>query len=260
VSSAAADSARFMRRALRLAARGRSGTHPNPRVGCVIVRDGVIVGEGWHRRAGEPHAEVIALRQAAARARGAEVYVTLEPCAHHGRTPPCCEALLTAGVARVHVARLDPFPEVAGRGVERLRAAGVAVEVGLQEAEASAENRGFFARLDRGWPWVTLKLAASLDGRTAMASGESRWITGARARADVHRQRAEAGAVLTSSATVLADDPKLDVRDWRPPRGQWLHPPDRVVLDAHGRTAPSAAVYRPGARRFLITSEARIPR
>jgi diaminohydroxyphosphoribosylaminopyrimidine deaminase/5-amino-6-(5-phosphoribosylamino)uracil reductase len=172
--NAAAD---FMARALALAGRGRATTHPNPRVGCVIVRDGLVVGEGWHARAGEPHAEVHALRQAGAAARGADVYVSLEPCAHHGRTPPCADALIAAGVGRVFAAMQDPDPRVAGRGLARLREAGIMVETGLGEAEARALNRGFVSRLTRGRPWLTLKLAMSLDGRTAMADGESKWPT-----------------------------------------------------------------------------------
>jgi diaminohydroxyphosphoribosylaminopyrimidine deaminase/5-amino-6-(5-phosphoribosylamino)uracil reductase len=251
------DDASFMARALQLAARGKATTHPNPRVGCVLVRDGAngseIVGEGWHERAGEPHAEVHALRAAGARASGATAYVTLEPCAHHGRTPPCADALVAAGVARVVAAVADPFPQVAGRGLAKLREAGIATEVGVLEPQARALNRGFLSRLERGRPWMTLKLAMSLDGRTAMASGESRWITGEAARADVHRLRAEAGAVLTTSETVLADDPELTVRGagsdgWRQP--------DRVVLDQRGRIPDSAKVWRDGARRFHFSSAA----
>lgn len=250
-----------MRRALALAACGRASTHPNPRVGCVLVKDGTTVGEGWHARAGEPHAEVHALRAAGARARGATAYVTLEPCAHTGRTPPCADALIAAGVARVVVAIRDPFPQVAGRGIERLQAAGIAVEVGLCADEARALNRGFLSRIERGRPWLTLKLAMSLDGRTAMASGESRWITGPAARADVHRLRAEAGAVLTTSATVLADDPELTVRlPAEDPRAiqdpaPELRQPDRIVLDARGRVPASARVWAPGARRFALQAE-----
>lgn len=237
-----------MARALRLAERGRATTHPNPRVGCVIVRDGVVVGEGAHLRAGEPHAEVQALRQAGDRARGADLFVTLEPCAHHGRTPPCADALIAAGVSRVWVAMQDPFPQVAGRGVARLREAGIAVEVGLMQAEAQHLNRGFVSRLTRGRPFVTLKLGASLDGRIAMASGESRWITGAAARADVHRLRAENGAVLTGVGTVLADDPQLTVRDV----SGVVRQPDRIVLDTQARVSPLARVWAAGARRFWI--------
>lgn len=245
------DDTRWMARALELAARGKATTHPNPRVGCVLVRDGEVVGEGWHVRAGEPHAEVHALRAAGERARGATAYVTLEPCAHHGRTPPCAEALVAAGVARVVAAVADPFPQVAGRGLAQLRAAGIATEVGVLEPEARALNRGFLSRVERGRPFVALKLAMSLDGRTAMASGESRWITGEAARADVHRLRAEAGAVLSTSETVLADDPELTVRGagsegWRQP--------DRVLLDQRGRIPDGAKVWRAGARRFHFTS------
>lgn len=252
--SAAPLAARWMQRALELAARGRVSTHPNPRVGCVIVKDGRIVGEGWHRRAGEPHAEVLALAQAGAAARGATVFVTLEPCSHHGRTPPCVDALIAAGVDHVVAAMIDPNPQVAGRGMQRLRDAGIDAEQGLCEAAASALNRGFVSRVTRGRPWLTLKLAASLDGRTAMASGESRWITGEAARAEVHRLRAEAGAVLTSSATVLTDDPELTVRlpgDWRQP--------DRVVLDTLGRAPVDARVWAPGVRRFIVTGPAVAP-
>jgi diaminohydroxyphosphoribosylaminopyrimidine deaminase/5-amino-6-(5-phosphoribosylamino)uracil reductase len=237
-----------MAAALRLAERGRASTHPNPRVGCVIVREGVIVGSGCHIRAGEAHAEVLALREAGEAAAGADVYVTLEPCAHHGRTPPCVEALLAARVRRVYAAMCDPNPLVAGRGIEQLRAAGIVVEVGTMAAEASDLNRGFVSRMTCGRPWVTLKLAASLDGRTAMASGQSRWITGEAARADVHRLRAEAGAVLTSVATVVADDPQLNARmvDGR------LREPDRVVLGTGFAVPPTARVWADGARRYLI--------
>ncbi|HNG49161.1 MAG TPA: bifunctional diaminohydroxyphosphoribosylaminopyrimidine deaminase/5-amino-6-(5-phosphoribosylamino)uracil reductase RibD, partial [Plasticicumulans sp.] len=202
-----------MARALALAARGLNTTSPNPRVGCVLVApDGEVIGEGWHERAGEPHAEVHALRAAGGRARGATAYVTLEPCSHHGRTPPCADALIEAGVARVVAAMADPNPQVAGRGLARLRAAGIAVECGLLEAEALALNAGFVQRMTRARPWLRLKLAASLDARTALASGESQWITGEAARTDVQRLRARACAVLTGSGTVLADDPGLDVR------------------------------------------------
>lgn len=247
--------------ALQLAARGRHSTFPNPRVGCVVVRDGAIVGEGWHERAGEPHAEVFALRTAGAQARGADLYVTLEPCSHHGRTPPCAEAVIAAGVARVFVATLDPNPLVAGRGVERLRAAGIAVDVGLLEAEARRLNRGFLQRMAQGRPWVTLKLGASLDGRTAMASGESQWITSAEARADVQRLRAEAGAVLTGVGTVLADDPQLNLRIAAGAASATgaaapVRQPDRIVLDTAARVPASARVWADGARRFWITQAA----
>ncbi len=202
----------FMARALQLAQLGLCTTDPNPRVGSVVVRDGVIVGEGVHWRAGEAHAEVNALRAAGERARGATVYVTLEPCSHHGRTPPCVDALIAAGVARVVVGMEDPNPRVAGRGVERLRVAGIPVETGVLEPDVRALNPGFIRRMRRGRPWVRVKLASSLDGRTAMASGESKWITGPSARRDVQHWRARAGAILTGVGTVLADDPHLTVR------------------------------------------------
>jgi diaminohydroxyphosphoribosylaminopyrimidine deaminase/5-amino-6-(5-phosphoribosylamino)uracil reductase len=201
-----------MAHALQLAERGLFTTQPNPRVGCVIAHGDEIVGMGFHQRAGEPHAEVFALREAGERARGATVYVTLEPCAHYGRTPPCAEALVKAGVTRVVVAAEDPNPHVAGRGMELLRAAGIAVDPGLLHDAARELNPGFFSRFERGRPWLRVKLAMSLDGRTALANGESKWITGAAARADVQRWRARSSAILTGSGTVLADNPHLTVR------------------------------------------------
>lgn len=245
-----------MLRALQLAARGKTSTHPNPRVGCVIVQGDEVVGEGWHQKAGEPHAEVHALREAGARAQGATAYVTLEPCSHHGRTPPCAEALLKAGIGRVVAAMQDPNPLVSGRGLQRLRDQGIAVECGLCESEARALNQGFVSRMTRKRPWLTLKIAASLDGRTAMASGESRWISGPESLVDVHRLRAEAGAVLVGAGTALADDPELGVRDWLPPTGTPLRPPDRIVIDGQARVPATARVWREdGARRFWITGE-----
>lgn len=238
-----------MAEALRLAERGRYTTQPNPRVGCVVVSHGVVVGRGWHERAGAAHAEVRALHEAGQRARGAEVFVSLEPCAHHGRTPPCCEALVAAGVRKVWAAMEDPFPQVAGRGLRHLREAGIDTECGLMASEAEAINRGFVSRVRRGRPWLRLKLAASLDGRTAMASGESRWISGEAARADVHTLRAEAGAVLTGSGTVLSDDPALTVRSGE---AAGLRQPDRIVLDTRLRASPAAAVWADNARRFAL--------
>ncbi|MCI0749630.1 MAG: bifunctional diaminohydroxyphosphoribosylaminopyrimidine deaminase/5-amino-6-(5-phosphoribosylamino)uracil reductase RibD [Nevskiales bacterium] len=254
------DPAAFMARALRLAERGCGTTHPNPRVGCVIVKAGEVVGEGFHERAGGPHAEAVALQHAGDRAQGAEAYLTLEPCCHHGRTPPCAEALIRAGVKRVVAAMEDPNPKVAGQGLEALRQAGIEVELGLMAVEAAQLNRGFVSRMTRGRPWVTLKLAMSLDGRTAMAGGESRWITGEEARADVHRLRAEAGAVLTSVNTVLADNPELSVRlpspVFRPPSPDSGPPscrqPDRIVLDTQLRASATARVWAAGARRMAI--------
>ena len=225
--------------ALQLAGRGLCSTRPNPRVGCVLVRGGEIVGQGWHQRAGEPHAEIHALEDAGERAAGATAYVTLEPCSHHGRTPPCVEALTAAGVRRVVTAMTDPNPRVAGEGLRRLADAGITVACGVLESEARALNPGFVSRMTRGRPWLRIKLAASLDGRTAMASGESKWITGEAARRDVHAWRARSCAVMTGIGTVLADDPALTVRDvpaGTTPAGQ----PLRVVLDS-GLRLPAAA-------------------
>ena len=228
----------LMARALRLAERAAWTTRPNPVVGCVIAHGDEVVGEGWHQRAGGPHAEVFALRQAGERARGATAYVTLEPCAHYGRTPPCALALIEAGVARVVAAMSDPFPDVDGGGFALLRQAGIEVAVGLMGDKARELNRGFLSRIERGRPFVRIKLAGSLDGRTAMANGESKWITGEAARADVQQWRAHAGAILTGAATVLADDPLLTAR---PASGDFL-PPLRVVLDAQLRTLHCARV------------------
>lgn len=232
---------RFMSRALELAQRGLYTTTPNPRVGCVLARDGEIVGEGWHMRTGEAHAEVHALRAAGARAQGAIAYVSLEPCAHQGRTPPCADALIAAKVGRVVVAMRDPDPRVAGRGLDALRAAGVAVECGLMQTEALALNAGFVSRITRGRPWVRMKIAASLDGKTALLNGRSQWITGAEARLDGHRWRARACAILTGVGTVKDDDPQLNVRDIDTPRQ-----PVRVVVDSRCETPPSARVLGTG--------------
>ena len=221
----AADS-RWMAQALRLAERGLNTTSPNPRVGCVLVKNGAVVGEGWHERAGEPHAEVHALRAATDAARGTIAYVTLEPCSHHGRTPPCADALIAAGVARVVVAMQDPNPLVAGQGIAKLRAVGIDVECGLMEAAARELNIGFCSRMTRGRPWVRSKVGMSLDGRTALTNGVSQWITGPAARQDVQHWRARSCAVLTGAGTVLADDAQLNVRSVETPRQ-----PLRVVLD-----------------------------
>ncbi len=238
-----ADDYRHMARALTLARRGLFGTDPNPRVGCVLVRDGETVGEGWHEHAGEPHAEVNALEMAGERARGATAYVTLEPCCHYGRTPPCTDALLDAGISRLVAAMSDPNPQVAGKGLAILRDAGVAVECGLLETEARALNPGFIQRMTRGRPFVRVKLAMSLDGRTALASGESRWLTGEAARQDVQRLRARSSAILTGSGTVLADDPGLDVRLPEAERQ-----PLRVILDTALRIPPTAkTLHLPGS-------------
>lgn len=258
----------MMARALRLAERGAYTTRPNPMVGCVLAHGDEVVGEGWHRRQGEPHAEVLALQAAGDRARGATAYVTLEPCAHTGRTGPCADALVAAGVARVVAAMRDPFPQVDGSGFDRLRTAGIAVEVGLMEAQARALNVGFVSRVVRGRPWVRVKLACSLDGRTAMASGDSKWITGEAARADVMHWRARAGAILTGAGTVLADDPSLTVRFATP---REFVPPLRVVLDpglatvARGKVregdAPTLYLHAPDAKppRELTADRAPVP-
>ena len=203
----------YMAQALRSAEQGLFSTSPNPRVGCVLVRDGKIVGTGWHQRAGEPHAEALALREAGDAAKGATAYVTLEPCSHFGRTPPCADALVASGVSRVVMAMQDPNPLVSGKGVGKLRGAGIAVECGLMKAAARELNIGFVARMTRGTPWVRSKIAMSLDGRTALSNGVSQWITGSEARRDVQRWRARSCAVLTGIATVLADDARLTVRD-----------------------------------------------
>lgn len=250
-----------MARALELARRGLFSTHPNPRVGCVIVAaDGGIAGEGWHVRVGEPHAEVHALRQAGARARGATAYVTLEPCSHHGRTPPCAEALVEAGVARVVAAMQDPNPQVAGRGLARLRAAGIEVACGVLEAEARALNPGFIKRMERGLPHVRVKLAMSLDGRTAMASGESQWITGPQARSAVQRLRARSSAIITGADTVLCDNARLTVRpdelgvDAEQAALAAARPPLRVLIDGQLRVPLSAAFFQAGPA-LVVCSE-----
>lgn len=244
-----------MAQALRLAAHGLYTARPNPVVGCVIAQGAMMVGEGWHARAGEPHAEIHALEQAGERARGATAYVTLEPCVHMGRTGPCTDALIAAGVTRVVAALRDPFPKVDGAGFEKLRAAGVEVESGLMEVQAQRLNRGFLSRMQRGRPWLRVKLATSLDGRTALANGDSRWISGPASRLDVQRWRARAGALMTGAGTVLVDDPQLTVRlgDDTP-----FLPPLRVVLDPglatihRGRVregdAPTLYVHAPDAR------------
>ncbi|RMM29875.1 Riboflavin biosynthesis protein RibD [Pseudomonas syringae pv. pisi] len=233
----------YMARALELARKGLYSTHPNPRVGCVIVREGRIVGEGWHARAGEPHAEVHALRQAGELARGATAYVTLEPCSHQGRTPPCADALIEAGLTRVVAAMQDPNPEVSGRGLLRLMNAGIGVQCGVLESEARALNKGFLKRMETGLPYVRVKMAMSLDGRTAMASGESQWITGPEARSAVQRLRAQSSVVLSGADTVLADKARLTVR------------PDELGLDAE-LTALAAAR---APLRVLIDGRLRVP-
>jgi len=242
---------RYMARALRLARRGLYTTDPNPRVGCVLVRDGEIVGEGWHAVAGGPHAEILALQAAGERARGATAYLTLEPCCHHGRTPPCTDALAAAAIARLVVAMPDPNPLVGGKGLEALAAAGIAVETGLMQPQAEALNPGFISRMRRKRPWVRVKLAASLDGRTAMASGESQWITGEAARDDVQVWRARSSAILTGVGTVLADDPRLTVRLSTGEARQ----PLRVVVDTHLSMPADARMLAGGGPVLVITAE-----
>jgi len=258
----------MMARALRLAEKGAYTTKPNPMVGCVIAHGDEIVGTGWHERKGGPHAEVLALQGARERARGATAYVTLEPCSHVGSTGPCADALVAAGVARVVCAMRDPFPQVDGNGIARLREAGIVVDVGLMEGQARALNRGFLSRVERGRPWLRVKLATSLDGRSALASGDSKWISGEAARRDVQKWRARAGALLTGAGTVLIDDPHLTVRlgDDTP-----FVPPLRVVLDpglatvARGHIregdAPTLYVHAPDARmpRGVETDHAPVP-
>ena len=223
--------------ALQLAERGLYTTTPNPRVGCVLVRDGKIVGTGWHQRAGEPHAEVLALGMAGTQAQGATAYVTLEPCSHHGRTPPCADALVQAGIQRVVAAMQDPNPLVSGQGLARLASAGIMVECGLLETEAHRLNPGFIKRMRHNLPWLRIKTAASLDGRTALNNGVSQWITSAASRHDVQQWRARSCAMLTGIGTVLADNPRLNVRDIDTPRQPW-----RIVLDSQLRTPPQANI------------------
>jgi diaminohydroxyphosphoribosylaminopyrimidine deaminase/5-amino-6-(5-phosphoribosylamino)uracil reductase len=240
----------LMARALALAERGRETATPNPSVGCVIAKDGRVIGEGWHERAGGPHAEAAALAACREPAEGATVYVTLEPCSHHGRTPPCADALVAAGVARVVAALEDPNPLVKGRGLARLRGAGIRVETGLAAAQAREAHLGFVSRMSRGRPWIRIKAAASLDGRIALASGESRWITGEAARRDVHRLRARSCAMLTGIGTVLRDDPELTVRHVPCERQ-----PRRIVIDSRLDLPPTARILS-GAPPLVLTVSA----
>ena len=231
----------LMRLALALAERGLYTTTPNPRVGCVLVKDGAVVATGWHEKAGMAHAEVLALDAAGERARGATLYVNLEPCSHHGRTPPCADAIVAAGVRRVVAGMQDPNPKVAGAGFAKLRAAGIDADSGLMEEEARELNIGFVARMTRGRPLVRMKIASSLDGRTALANGKSQWITGEAARADGHRWRARACAILTGHGTVRDDDPQLNVRGIYTPRQ-----PLKIVVDSRFETPLSARLLKDG--------------
>jgi len=249
---------RFMARAITLAANGMCTTHPNPRVGCVIVKNGVVVGEGWHERAGEPHAEVMALQNAGSQAQGATVYVTLEPCSHVGRTSPCADALVTARVANVMVGSVDPNPLVAGQGIEKLKAAGIEVKQGVLQSEAEQLNPGFMKRMRNQLPYVRCKVALSMDGRTALASGESQWITSEEARSDVHYYRARSSAILTGIGTVLADDPSLNVRmvDRSFPGMKVFTDADqpvRVIVDSQLRTPYNARMLGVFGQTLIYT-------
>lgn len=256
----AAD-AQFMSQAIQLAALGRYTTSPNPNVGAVIVQQGQVIGRGYHRQAGGPHAEVFALREAAAGARGATCYVTLEPCSHYGRTPPCAEALVAAGVSRVIVAMPDPNPQVAGRGIAMLRAAGIEVQVGLLETQARALNPGFLSRMERQRPYIQLKLAASLDGRTALSNGDSKWLTGSAARADVQHYRAQSCAILSTAATVLADNARLNLRQEQLKmtlptlENGSLRQPRRVILDRNSVLQHEQALFTDGGEVLLCVSK-----
>jgi diaminohydroxyphosphoribosylaminopyrimidine deaminase/5-amino-6-(5-phosphoribosylamino)uracil reductase len=248
----------YMQRAIRLAKKGQYTTDPNPSVGCVIVKQGEIIGEGWHQRAGEAHAEVNALAQAGDDAQGATAYVTLEPCSHTGKTPPCAEALINAGVKRVIVAMKDPNPLVAGDGLKKLQDAGIEVDSGLLESQARDLNPGFIKRMEAGRPYVRVKMAMSLDGRTAMASGESQWISSAASREDVQRMRAKSSAILTGIDTVLADDPSMNVRLSADELGlkpdQAVRQPKRIVLDSRFRMPANANIFTVEGECYVYTT------
>ncbi len=253
---------RMMARAIKLARKGIYTTAPNPNVGCVITREGEIVGEGLHYRAGEPHAEVHALRAAAGKTAGATVYVTLEPCSHYGRTPPCAEALIKAQVARVVCAMQDPNPQVSGRGIRMLREAGIDVQVGLLEQDSRALNPAFIKRMQTGMPYVQLKMAASLDGRTALKNGVSQWITSPEARQDVQAYRARAGAILSTARTVVDDNASLAVRRDNLPEalqqhyaGQALRQPVRVILDRQHQLTPELRLYQDGGEVMTVSAQ-----
>lgn len=244
----APDDLKYMAYALTLAARGRYTTDPNPNVGCVLVKDGKIIGEGWHEKAGSAHAEVNALQQAQEDPQGSTAYVTLEPCAHHGKTPPCCEALIAAGISRLVVAMQDPNPLVAGRGIARCQSAGIEVICDVLQKDAQTLNRGFITRMTQQRPFIRSKIAMSLDGRTALFNGESQWITSSASRQDVHDFRAESSAIVTGIGTVLADNPSLNARVDFP-----VKQPVRVVLDSHLRTPPTASICHLEGRTLILT-------
>ncbi len=249
----------YMARALQLAERGRYSTQPNPRVGCVIVKNNQIIGEGFHQRAGEPHAEILALRQAGDAVNGADVYVTLEPCSHHGKTPPCADSLIDAQAKRVVIAMRDPNPKVAGEGIQKLQAAGIDTKLDVGKAPAKQLNRGYIKRMLTGVPFVTLKLATSLDGRIAMQSGESTWITSAAARKEVHRMRLESCAVITGINTVIADNPQFTVRLDSDDIDSTYHlakrQPVRIVLDRQGRLTEKAAICQQSGATWQVIGE-----
>jgi diaminohydroxyphosphoribosylaminopyrimidine deaminase/5-amino-6-(5-phosphoribosylamino)uracil reductase len=243
------DDHKFMAKALKLAEKGRNTTHPNPRVGCVITRNGVLVGKGYHEFAGEPHAEINALKDAGRYASGGTLYVNLEPCCHHGRTPPCTDSIIKAGISRVVIAMEDPNPLVNRAGISALQKAGIVVETGINHERAIWLNRGFVRRITQGTPWVTLKIAISLDGKTAMESGESQWITSDAARQDAHRVRAESSAILTGIGTVLRDNPKMTARIEKARRQ-----PLRIILDSRLSTPADAAILEPPGKVLIITA------
>ena len=247
---------RFMARAIQLASKGLYTTQPNPRVGCVITLNDEIVGEGYHLQAGQAHAEINALQQAGLKAKNATAYVSLEPCSHHGKTPPCSDALIAAGVSRVVCAMRDPNPLVAGQGIKKLEAAGIKVETGVLKAEAEALNPGFIKRMIQGLPFVRVKLAMSLDGRTAMASGESKWITGESARADVQRLRARSSVVLTGSGTVLADNPSMNVRASAKELHCAVEPvqPLRAIIDSELKVSPTSNIFKLNGESVVFTA------
>ncbi|MBU3021894.1 bifunctional diaminohydroxyphosphoribosylaminopyrimidine deaminase/5-amino-6-(5-phosphoribosylamino)uracil reductase RibD [Aestuariibacter sp. A3R04] len=254
----------WMAAALKLAKRGQYTTSPNPRVGCIIVdKHNNIVGQGFHVQAGTPHAEVHALREAGARAQGATAYVTLEPCSHHGRTPPCAEALVAAKVRRVVVAMTDPNPQVSGRGIRGLEQAGIEVITDVMAAEASRLNRGFIKRMVAGKPWVTVKLATSIDGKIALRNGVSQWITGAQARRDVQQHRAQSCAILTGSGTALADNPSLLVRAEEARFTDYpldaIRQPVRLVLDSHNRLPSDLALFNDSEATIRVTGQLQGP-
>ncbi|WP_455198224.1 bifunctional diaminohydroxyphosphoribosylaminopyrimidine deaminase/5-amino-6-(5-phosphoribosylamino)uracil reductase RibD [Kaarinaea lacus] len=244
-----ADDYGFMARSIRLAERGLFTTDPNPRVGCLLVKNGEVVGEGWHERAGEPHAEIMALRDSGEQAKNAIAYISLEPCCHHGKTPPCSDALIDAGISRAVVAMEDPNPQVAGKGVAQLRAAGIEVETGIMTSQAEALNPGFIQRMRHGRPYVRCKMAMSLDGRTAMASGESQWITGEAARRDVHRLRARSSAIVTGVSTVVKDNPSMNARI----ENEAISQPVRIVLDSQLNLDSNAKIISLPGKTVICT-------